>query len=65
MTRKLRVARLDKAHGFAVWDGFAFEPDGIFYPTWVAAQDAADRANAEASAWNRAGLSDAPHMDAA
>mgnify|MGYP001568903104 CR=1 FL=1 len=50
--------------GWEIWDGVAFEADSIVFATRAAAKQAAEMANAETAAWNRAGLADAPHLDA-
>ncbi len=39
-------------------------PDAPYFTNRRAAQDAADEINADWRMWNRAGLADAPHMDA-
>jgi hypothetical protein len=41
------------------------EESSRVYATRTKAEQAADRATAEYDAWNRRGLADAPHMDAA
>lgn len=57
----MTVTRLDG--GWAIWDGFAFEPDATVYHAQIDAQTCANQVNAEAAAWERAGLADAPHLD--
>ena len=49
---------------WTIWDGFAIEPDAPEFRSRSAATAEADRVNAEANAWDRAGLADAPHCDA-
>ena len=48
-----------------IWDGIAFEPDSRIFKTRFLAQVEADRLNNADRQWQRAGLADAPHMDAA
>lgn len=61
--RQTRYTVTRLLNGWTWWDGCAYEPDAIVYPTKAAAQAAADEINATVTAWNRAGLADAPHLD--